>query len=176
MVPTEEPTRPLHRKQPHPPPLITLTIYRAQATTTVYLDGVPVPTYSPAPSSCPQGHFVVPISNDPNAANSNACIANPELSHTWECLSSNSSIDIRIVLTGGENAVTLQVSFEDSSKLKPNFNFGPQRPNLTSSYDLAPYIDRDNSELGVALFFWTWFTKVTIRKLLLTRATYRLLT
>jgi len=142
----------------------------------VYLDGIPEPTYSPAPSSCPQGHFVVPISNDPNAANSNACIANPALSHAWECLSSDSSIDIDIGWTGGENASTIQVSIENDSKLQPNFKLGAQRPNLTGSYDLAPYMDRDNSELGVALFFWTWFTKVTIRKLLLTRATYRLLT
>ncbi len=57
----------------------------------------------------------------------------------------------------------LSVAFDDYSLRPQLFRYGPQPPDFNgSSFGLKPFMDKDDDELGVALFFSALFDKIVI--------------
>lgn len=70
------------------------------------------------------------------------------------------------VFEAGYNG-TLQVVFDDYSIRPQFFKYGPQPPDFNgTAFDLKPYMDKEDDDLGVALFFSVLFDKVSICKYL----------
>jgi len=59
---------------------------------------------------------------------------------------------------------TYQITF-DQYLVAPNFTYGPQPPNLNTSYTLIPSMDKEASDFGDSLFFYTFYDKLSICKL-----------
>ena len=58
-----------------------------------------------------------------------------------------------------------QVAFDDYSKIAQLFQYGPQPPDFNGTvFDLQPVKDKEDGELGVAMFFSHLFDKLIIRK------------
>lgn len=57
----------------------------------------------------------------------------------------------------------LQVVFDDYSVDAAKFKYGAQPPDFNgTAFQLKPYLDKDDDELGVAMFFSVLFDKVII--------------
>lgn len=63
----------------------------------------------------------------------------------------------------GSQRPPLSVVFDDYSVRPQLFRYGPQPPDFNgSSFDLRPFKDKDDDELGIALFFSVLFDKINI--------------
>lgn len=70
-----------------------------------------------------------------------------------------------IGLTVSRTNGVYQAVFEDFSTNTADFRYGPQPPDFNgSSFTLEPMSDKDNGQLGVAMFFSVLFDKLTIGK------------
>lgn len=75
----------------------------------------------------------------------------------------NAKLGVSIIETDDDSGPPLSVTFDDYSVLPQLFRYGPQPPDFNgSSYGLKPFIDKDDDQLGVALFFSTLFDKIVI--------------
>lgn len=134
-------------------------------TATVYLDASPLPTGAPMPS-CPVGHFDVPLNS--SQIDTNACIVDPYLGRAWDCMSSlEIGIEMNFVLTNGQPCP--QVTFDDYSVAavaeRYGLRYGAQLPNLNcTGLDLYLAMDKDDHDLGHALFNETLYNKLVICK------------
>jgi hypothetical protein len=135
-------------------------IYRASAAATItvtsWIDATPLPTSSGI-SSPPTGPYNLPT--DEINLNSSSCVVDNALSAAWGCMSSGGLwIDIEPL------GSFYQVAFQPFP-VDVNFTYGAQPPNLNGvSQPLFPFMDKDASSLGPALFFYDLYDKLTIRK------------
>ncbi|KIW10551.1 hypothetical protein PV08_11515 [Exophiala spinifera] len=130
----------------------------ASSTTTVWLDADPAST-GPSTPSCPTGHWTVPLNQTDQIE---ACVVDPQLGDVWDCMD-NAKLGITITETDNNSGAPLSVIFDDYSVHPSLFRYGPQPPDFNgSSFGLDPFIDKDDDELGVALFFSTLFDKIII--------------
>lgn len=130
--------------------------FRAVITTTMWLDADPT-TLSPGTSPLPTGHYQIPFNQSEEI---HKCITDSNYSPAWGCM------DIAYIgLTVSRIQGIYQAVFEDFSVNTADFRYGPQPPDFNgSSFPLAPMSDRDDSELGVAMFFSVLFDKLSISK------------
>ncbi|KAK6379212.1 hypothetical protein LTS17_006130 [Exophiala oligosperma] len=130
----------------------------ASATTTVWLDADPAST-GPSTPSCPTGHWTIPLNQTDQI---DTCVVDPGLPGVWDCMN-NAKLGVSIIETDDDSGPPLSVTFDDYSVLPQLFRYGPQPPDFNgSSYGLKPFIDKDDDQLGVALFFSTLFDKIVI--------------
>ena len=131
----------------------------SSSTTTVWLDANPAETGRGTPP-CPTGHWVVPLQNTEEV---NECLPSGNPYHmTWSCMET-ASLGISVFDAGPGNPY--QVSFDDYSVRPQLFKYGPQPPDFNGTrYDLAPMTDKDNSSLGVGMFFSHLTDKIIISK------------
>ncbi|RMZ80784.1 hypothetical protein DV737_g2868, partial [Chaetothyriales sp. CBS 132003] len=124
------------------------------ATTTVWLDADPAST-GPGTPTCPTGHYTIPVTNTIKLG---SCVVDQdELADTWDCMN-QSSLGISVFGHG-----PYQVAFDDYSVLPKLFEYGPQPPDFNgTSFNLSPAQDKDDSQLGVAMFFSHLFDKLII--------------
>lgn len=137
---------------------------------TSWIDATPLPTAS-SPASVPTGPYNLPT--DQININSSSCIVDNALSAAWGCMSSG-GLWIDIEPLGSFFSAMLQ-----PFPVNANFTYGPQPPNLNgAAQPLFPFMDKDASTLGPALFFYDFYDKLTIRKcfLILFRFTNKPLT
>ncbi|EXJ67821.1 uncharacterized protein A1O5_09167 [Cladophialophora psammophila CBS 110553] len=124
------------------------------ATTTVWLDADPAQT-GPSTPSCPTGHYTIPLNQTQQV---DSCVVDDEYSHTWECL--NFALLGINVFPSGPN---FSVVFDDYSVRPQLFRYGPQPPDFNGTrFAMQPYKDKDDDQLGVALFFSVLFDKLII--------------
>ena len=129
------------------------------ATTTVWLDADPAET-GPSTPSCPTGHFTIPFNQTSNVA---ACVIDSLYSSTWECLD---FARLGISVFDTSSTPPFSVVFDDYSVRPQLFKYGPQPPDFNgSTFTMNPYLDKEDDELGVALFFSVLFDKLVISKL-----------
>ncbi|OAP59362.1 hypothetical protein AYL99_06660 [Fonsecaea erecta] len=124
------------------------------ATTTVWLDADPAQT-GPSTPSCPTGHYTIPLNQTEEI---NSCVIDDEYSHTWECL------DVALLgINVFANGPNYSVVFDDYSVRPQLFRYGPQPPDFNgTSFAMQPYKDKEDDQLGVALFFSVLFDKLII--------------
>ncbi|KIW23830.1 uncharacterized protein PV07_11999 [Cladophialophora immunda] len=124
------------------------------ATTTVWLDADPAQT-GPSTPSCPTGHYTIPLNQTQEI---DSCVVDDEYSHTWECL------DFALLgINFFSNGPNFSVVFDDYSVRPQLFKYGPQPPDFNgTSFGLQPYMDKEDDQLGVALFFSVLFDKLII--------------
>lgn len=82
-------------------------------------------------------------------------------SQIWGCLDfARLGINIFESVVGGP---PLSVVFDDYSVRPQLFRYGPQPPDFNgTAFTLSPFRDKDDDELGVALFFSVLFDKLSI--------------
>lgn len=130
----------------------------ATVTVTSWMDATPLPTGSSL-GSVPTGPYNLPT--DEINLNSSSCIVDSALSAAWGCMPSG-GLWIDIEPLGPSYSATFQ-----SFPVRANFTYGPQPPNLNGvAQPLSPFIDKDASTLGAALFFYHCYDKLTICKCL----------
>lgn len=137
-----------------------MNIYRSSTTTTtVWLDADPASTDG-STGSCPTGHFTLPLNQ---SAEVDTCIMDPLYTNTWGCLDvAKLGINVFEAPNGGP---PVSVVFDDYSIRPQLFKYGPQPADFNgSAFTLAPYKDKEDDELGVALFFSVLFDKLSICK------------
>ncbi|EXJ57418.1 hypothetical protein A1O7_07766 [Cladophialophora yegresii CBS 114405] len=128
----------------------------AAATTTVWLDADPAQT-GPSTPSCPTGHYTIPLNQTQQV---DACVVDGQYSSTWECLD-YARLGINIFDSSG--SPPLSAVFDDYSVRPQLFRYGPQPPDFNgTSFTMQPYMDKEDDELGVALFFSVLFDKLII--------------
>jgi hypothetical protein len=126
------------------------------ATTTVWLDADPAQT-GPSTPSCPTGHYTIPLNQTQQV---DACVIDSQYSSTWECLD-YARLGINIFSSSG--SPPLSAVFDDYSVRPQLFRYGPQPPDFNgTSFTMQPYKDKEDDELGVALFFSVLFDKLII--------------
>jgi hypothetical protein len=142
--------------------LNTDLLYRTSALATVtvtsWIDATPLPISSGIPS-VPTGPYNLPT--DEMNINSSSCIVENALSAAWDCMPSGGLwIDIEPL------GSFYQATFEPFPfPVNLSFQYGPQPPNLNGvSQPLFPFMDKDASNLGPAMFFYNLHDKLTIRK------------
>ncbi|KIX99869.1 uncharacterized protein Z520_04505 [Fonsecaea multimorphosa CBS 102226] len=124
------------------------------ATTTVWLDADPAQT-GPSTPSCPTGHYTIPLNQTEDI---NSCVIDHEYSHTWACLDF-ALLGINVFANGPNYSVV----FDDYSVRPQLFRYGPQPPDFNgTSFSMQPYNDKEDDQLGVALFFSVLFDKLII--------------
>jgi hypothetical protein len=123
---------------------------------TSWIDASPLPTASGIPT-IPTGIYNVPT-NQINL-DSSSCIVDNALSAAWGCMGPGSFwVDVKPL------GSIYQVSFQPFP-LNIDFQYGPQPPNLGGvAQPLFPFMDKDASALGPAMFFYDLYDKLTIRK------------
>ena len=137
-----------------------MQIHRSSTTTTtVWLDADPASTDG-STGSCPTGHFTLPLNQ---SAEVDTCIMDPLYTNTWGCLDvAKLGINVFEAPNGGP---PVSVVFDDYSIRPQLFKYGPQPADFNgSAFTLAPYKDKEDDELGVALFFSVLFDKLSICK------------
>jgi len=89
-------------------------------------------------------------------------VVDPALKNAWGCMDfAKLGINIFEVPDGD----TLQVVFDDYSIRPQQFKYGPQPPDFNgTAFTMEPYMDREDDDLGVALFFSVLFDKLSIRQ------------
>ncbi|ETI25532.1 hypothetical protein G647_02305 [Cladophialophora carrionii CBS 160.54] len=128
----------------------------AAATTTVWLDADPAQT-GPSTPSCPTGHYTIPLNQTQQV---DACVIDGQYASTWECLD-YARLGINIFDSSGRPP--LSAVFDDYSVRPQLFRYGPQPPDFNgTSFTMEPYMDKEDDELGVALFFSVLFDKLII--------------
>jgi len=130
----------------------------ASATTTVWLDADPAST-GPTTPPCPTGHWTIPLNQTDQV---DTCVVNPALSNVWDCMN-KAKLGISVFESIDQGGPLLSVAFDDYSLRPQLFRYGPQPPDFNgSSFGLKPFMDKDDDELGVALFFSALFDKIVI--------------
>ncbi|EXJ87818.1 hypothetical protein A1O1_04745 [Capronia coronata CBS 617.96] len=129
----------------------------SSATTTVWLDADPAET-GPSTPPCPTGHYSIPLNQTQEIS---SCVIDGAFSEVWSCMDfARLGINIFESSDGGP---PLSVVFDDYSVMPQLFRYGPQPPDFNgTSFDLSPFKDKDDDELGVALFFSVLFDKLSI--------------
>ena len=126
------------------------------ATTTVWLDAEPAQT-GPSTPPCPTGHYSIPLNQTQEI---NTCVVDARYSSVWECFDFD-RLGIKIFDNSG--SPPLSVAFDDYSVRPQLFRYGPQPPDFNgSAFTLQPYMDKEDNDLGVALFFSVLFDKLII--------------
>ncbi|KIX03087.1 uncharacterized protein Z518_06637 [Rhinocladiella mackenziei CBS 650.93] len=127
------------------------------ATTTVWLDADPAQT-GPSTPACPTGHFTIPLNQTQEI---DACVVDGTYAHIWDCGNfPKLGVD---VFESGNGGPPLSVVFDDYSVRPQLFKYGPQPPDFNgTAFTLQPYKDKEDDELGVALFFSVLFDKLSI--------------
>ena len=126
-------------------------------TATSWIDATPLPTNSVL-AGVPVGGYSVPLYQV--KATSATCVVDPALSSSWGCMPPM-SLDINVTQPDPTSSMA-QVSFEPYP-LVPNFTYGAQAPDLGGSpFQLAAFLDKDDTDLGPALFFVTQYPKIVI--------------
>jgi hypothetical protein len=127
------------------------------ATTTVWLDADPVAT-GPSTPSCPTGQFIIPLNQTQQI---NSCIADPDdYGLAWDCMD---MAFLGLSLMDFGPGQPYKVAFEDYSNRPQLFQYGPQPPDFNgSTFELSPVKDKEDVELGVAMFFSHLFDKLII--------------
>ncbi|OAL36314.1 hypothetical protein AYO20_04472 [Fonsecaea nubica] len=126
----------------------------AAATTTVWLDADPAQT-GPSTPPCPTGHYTIPLNQTQQI---DTCVIDDEYARAWECL------DFALlgvnVFNKGPN---FSVVFDDYSVRPQLFRYGPQPPDFNgSTFEMQPFRDKEDDQLGIALFFSVLFDKLII--------------
>ena len=130
----------------------------ATVTATSWIDASPLPTATNIPS-IPTGPYNLPT--DQINLSSSSCIVDDALSAAWGCMPPGGLwIDIEPL------GPFYQATFEPFP-VSSNFQYGPQPPSLYGvAQPLFPFMDKDASSLGPALFFYDLHDKLTICKCL----------
>ena len=145
----------LHITDRSPRPSSAVTI-----TATTWLDAAPLSTNSPMPSII-WGEFKVPTDN--LTSNSSSCVADPMYASAWGC-GPPTGIGVTLAQSSGSGSTLPQIAF-DPYAINATFSYGPQAPDLHGvPYPLSLSLDKDEEGLGRALFFSTFYDKLTIRK------------
>ncbi|KAI1629687.1 hypothetical protein EDD37DRAFT_64865 [Exophiala viscosa] len=133
----------------------------ASATTTVWLDADPAST-GPSTPSCPTGHWTIPLNNTDQVS---SCVVGGAPQSVWDCMDF-AKLGINIFDSGQNGShpgPPLSVVFDDYSLSPQLFRYGPQPPDFNgSAFVLKPFNDKDDDQLGIALFFSVLFDKVNI--------------
>ncbi|KAJ9493986.1 hypothetical protein LTR99_010921 [Exophiala xenobiotica] len=130
----------------------------ASATTTIWLDADPAST-GPTTPPCPTGHWTIPLNQTDQI---DTCVVDPVFSSVWDCMN-KAKLGISVFENTDGDGPPVSVSFDDYSLRPQLFRYGPQPPDFNgSSFGLKPFKDKDDDELGVALFFSTLFDKIVI--------------
>ena len=126
-------------------------------TATSWVDASPISTSTLI--SVPTGTYALPLNEV--AASFDTCVVNPALSSVWGCMPPTT---VDLTVSDVESTNETQVQFAPYP-LTVNFTYGPQPPDLGGKdFTLAAFIDKDNIDLGPAMFFYTEYTKVVIRE------------
>ncbi|KAK4928838.1 hypothetical protein LTR66_016198, partial [Elasticomyces elasticus] len=130
--------------------------YANGAVTTVWLDAVPTTT-GPDTSPLPTGHYQVPLNQSYEIKN---CIPEEAYIPAWGCMDI-AYIDINV--TRPNPLGPYMAAFEDFSTNTASFSYGPQPPDFNgTAFQLQPMSDKDQGQLGVAMFFSVSFDKLSI--------------
>lgn len=133
-------------------------ISSSASTTTVWLDADPVST-GPATPTCPAGHYIIPLNVTEQIG---TCVIDQNLGMTWDCMN---EAWLGINLWDRGPGLPYQVAFDDYSLRPQLFQYGPQPPDFNgTAFDLQSVKDKEDDELGVALFMSLLFDKLIIRK------------
>ncbi|KEF60369.1 uncharacterized protein A1O9_01929 [Exophiala aquamarina CBS 119918] len=126
------------------------------ATTTIWLDADPAQTDG-STGPCPTGHYTLALNQTEEV---DTCVVDPALKNAWGCMDfAKLGINIFEIPNGG----SLQVVFDDYSIRPQQFKYGPQPPDFNgTAFTMEPYMDREDDDLGVALFFSVLFDKLSI--------------
>lgn len=121
------------------------------------MDADPATTDSNTPT-CPTGKYSIPFNQTEEIR---SCVAKNSYGVSWSCL----DIAYLGMTIGRTTNGSPTVQFDDYSVTTQQFLYGPQPPDFNgSTIDLHPYRDRDNKNLGVAMFYYEEFDKLIIRK------------
>jgi hypothetical protein len=72
-------------------------------------------------------------------------------------------LGINVFESGTNGGPPLSVVFDDYSVRPQLFRYGPQPPDFNgTAFAMQPYIDKEDSRLGVGLFFSVLFDKLSI--------------
>ena len=156
-------------RQPAPDAAETPTATPAvTVTATSYIDGSPLPSGTRLPD-IPVGQFNVPTYQI--KSNVATCVVDPGLTQAWGCLPPT-GLDMNISSEEDPNPSRKRgpphkkhtVTFRDY-RLAPNFTYWSQLPDFGGQeFELTPFMDKDQSNLGPALFFYTSYDKLNICK------------
>lgn len=136
-----------------------LTLSRSAATTTVWLDADPAQTDG-STGSCPTGHYTLALNQTEEI---DTCVVDANLKNAWGCMD---FAKLGINIFEVPNAGDIQVVFDDYSIRPQQFKYGPQPPDFNgTAFTMEPYMDKEDDELGVALFFSVLFDKLSICEL-----------
>jgi len=126
------------------------------ATTTVWLDADPAQTDG-STGSCPTGHYTLALNQTEEI---DTCVVDPNLKNAWGCMDfAKLGINIFEIVATGD----IQVAFDDYSIRPQQFKYGPQPPDFNgTAFTMEPYMDKEDDELGVAMFFSVLFDKLSI--------------
>ncbi|KAJ6021306.1 hypothetical protein N7540_006810 [Penicillium herquei] len=107
--------------------------------------------YSPAPT----GHYNI----DSVLQNySRMCVVDHDIKEVWSCLEQTSDFEVFI---GGSNGQQSIVFLDENPTT--TYSYGAQQPVLpTPTQNLSMVLDTSESNLGPALFFWSYFDKLVI--------------
>ncbi|KAL2431457.1 hypothetical protein ABEF95_009228 [Exophiala dermatitidis] len=129
----------------------------SSATTTVWLDADPAET-GPSTPPCPTGHFQIPLNQTQEI---NSCVVDSAYSSVWSCFDF-ARLGLN-VFESAQGRPPLSVVFDDYSVRPQLFKYGPQPPDFNgTAFTLSPFKDKDDDQLGVALFFSVLFDKLNI--------------
>lgn len=124
-------------------------------TATTYFDATPLSSTPTGLTPVPTGEYLV-ASNE-TSAHSNKCVTDKDYDSAWGCLDKR-SLQISIEGRSGKKKVRFQPENQEGS-----LTYGPQAPSLEPTpYPLSLMLDKDDIQLGPALFFFTAFDKLVV--------------
>ncbi|OQU97627.1 hypothetical protein CLAIMM_03528 [Cladophialophora immunda] len=133
----------------------TASIPSSSVTSTTWLDAIPTTT-TPYTPSLPTGSYTLPLHQ---TLQIDTCIEDAANLAACDCMNTAS---MSFQTNNGTQNLP-RITFNDSLPDPTQIRYGPQLPQLNNtSFDLAPYLDTNREELGVAMFFSTLFDKYII--------------
>lgn len=124
-------------------------------TATTYFDATPLSTTPTGLAPVPTGDYLV--SSNGTSDRSSKCVTDKDYDSAWGCLDKR-NLQISIEGSSGSKKVRFQPEEPD-----PTLTYGPQAPVLDpTSYPLSLMLDKDDIQLGPALFFFTAFDKLIV--------------
>ncbi|KAJ6093124.1 hypothetical protein N7486_008413 [Penicillium sp. IBT 16267x] len=109
--------------------------------------------FSPAPT----GHYLIPsvLQNY-----SRMCVVDHDIKEVWSCLEAPKDFDVYIGSSDGQQSI---VFANDVATAASTFSYGAQQPILpTPTQNLSLVMDTSDTDLGPALFFWSYIDKLVI--------------
>ncbi|KAJ5644877.1 hypothetical protein N7507_010888 [Penicillium longicatenatum] len=146
----QEADRKAQAQQQQGPHIVTVTA-SAQLDYSSYTS---TPTnFQPAPT----GHYLIPsvLQNY-----SRMCVEDHDIKEVWSCLEEPKDFEVYVGSSDGQQSI---VFANDVATATSTFSYGAQQPILpTPTQNLSLVMDTSDTDLGPALFFWSYIDKLVI--------------